>query len=484
MSLATAPMSGPDAPPTPLFADDEPRPIIDAEVVGPDATELVADVVIAPAHQPSALANQPSNEAWQPRSFLIWAWHGWWWFAEQLFGWFCSLLGLSLLATIPVVQLITLGYMLECSGRVARQGRIRDGFVDLDKWARIGSLVFGSWLMLVPLRFVAGLASDAALLTEPGGPRAAAWRIGLLIFTALTVGHILLAWYSGGKLRHFFWPLLAPFSLAQWVVTRKVIGPVVRPAIQWLSPKLAHDLYQPAPLTSWFPPAILFAGMRRGLSTMYAEARDAVWDFVVSLNLPHYFWLGLRGFIGAMLWLVIPITLLISSTKAPNDGLATLLSLLGAVLLANVLLYLPFLQARFAAENRFAAMFQLLTIRQLFRKAPFAFWFTLLITFALALPGYVFKVQQVYAEFYWLFAFFFVALVYPGRLLAGWAVGRALARDKARFFLFRWVLWGGAFAVSFIYVFATYLSQYTSWTGSWSLFEQHPFLVPAPFFGG
>ena len=38
---------------------------------------------------------------------------------------------------------ITLGYMLECSGRVAKRGRFRDGFVDLDKWARIGSLVAG-----------------------------------------------------------------------------------------------------------------------------------------------------------------------------------------------------------------------------------------------------------------------------------------------------------------------------------------------------
>jgi hypothetical protein len=185
-----------------------------------------------------------------------------------------------------------------------------------------------------------------------------------------------------------------------------------------------------------------------------------------------------------MLWLIIPITLLISSTKLPNDGLATIVSLAGAILLANVLLYLPFLQAQFAAENRFGAMFSFLTIRKLFRKAPFAFWFTLLITFALALPPYVFKIQQVYAEFYWLFSFVFVVLVYPGRLLAGWAIGRANAREKPRFFLTRWVLWAGAFAVSFTYVFVTYLSQYTSWNGSWSLFEQHPFLIPAPFFGG
>lgn len=432
---------------------------------------LIAEVVPPPADQ-------------QPRSFLVRAWHSCWWFAEQLFGWFCSLLGLSLLATIPLVQFITLGYMLECSGRVARSGRFRDGLIDLDKWARIGSLAAGSWLMLVPLRFVAGLANDAALIPDQPGPTAAAWRLGLVVFTALMIGHILLAWYSGGKLRNFFWPLLAPFSLAQWVVTRKIVGPIVRPAVQWLSPKLADDLYQPAPLTSWFPPAILLAGLRRGPARMYAEARDAVWDFVVSLNLPHYFWLGLRGFAGAFLWLCIPIALLIASTKLQNDVLAGLISLVGAIALANVLLYLPFLQAQFAAENRFRAMFNFLTIRKLFRKAPLAFWFALLITLALALPPYLFKIQQVYPEFYWLFSFFFVLLVYPGRLLAGWAVGRANARATPRFFLVRWLSWSAAFAVSFIYVFFVYLSQFTSWNGSWSLFEQHPFLVPVPFLGG
>ena len=445
---------------------------------------IEAEIVptVTPSPDQSAISNPESAIPWAPSSFPVRAWHGVWWFGEQSFGWLSSMLGLSLLATIPIVQFITLGYLLECSGRVARRGRLRDGFVDLDKWARVGSLMAGSWLMLVPLRFMADLANNAADIAE--GPLAQRWRFGLVVVTAITVGHILLAWYSGGKLRHFLWPLLAPFSLAQWVITRKVIGPIVRPLLVWLSPRLADDLYQPAPLTTWFPPAILLAGMWRGPTPMYVEARDAVWEFVVSLQLPHYFWLGLRGFVGASIWLFLPIVLLIASTKLENDGLAVLISLVGAVALANVLLYLPFLQAQFAAENRFRAMFEFLIIRKLFRKAPFAFWFALLITLGLGLPPYLFKIQQVYAEFYWLFSLVFVLLVYPGRLLAGWAVGLANRREKPRFFLFRWGLWFGALAVSFFYVLFVHLSQYTSWNGSWSLFEQHPFLVPVPFFGG
>ena len=33
------------------------------------------------------------------------------------------------------------------------------------------------------------------------------------------------------------------------------------------------------------------------------------------------------------------------------------------------------------------------------------------------------------------------------------------------------------------YVFIVYFTQYTSWHGVWSLYEQHSFLVPVPFLG-
>ena len=62
---------------------------------------------------------------------------------------------------------------------------------------------------------------------------------------------------------------------------------------------------------------------------MYVEARDAVWDFVIRLRVPHYFWLGLRGFIGALLWLVIP-TALLSVGTAQNNGGAILVGYIGA----------------------------------------------------------------------------------------------------------------------------------------------------------
>jgi hypothetical protein len=37
--------------------------------------------------------------------------------------------------------------------------------------------------------------------------------------------------------------------------------------------------------------------------------------------------------------------------------------------------------------------------------------------------------------------------------------------------------------LAIVYAVVVSLSRYTSWYGSWSLFEQHAFLLPAPFLG-
>ena len=36
--------------------------------------------------------------------------------------------------------------------------------------------------------------------------------------------------------------------------------------------------------------------------------------------------------------------------------------------------------------------------------------------------------------------------------------------------------------VAGFYVLVVFFTQYTSWNGVWSLYEQHAFLVPVPFF--
>ena len=309
--------------------------------------------------------------------------------------------------------------------------------------------------------------------------------------TGLTVIHILLAWYCGARLRYFLWPFLAPLFLASWFARRgfssERLRPLVRPLLGTISPRLLRDVTSVPRLDEWFPPAILWAALRKG--GMFAESRDAVWDFIVSLQIPHYFWLGLRGFVGAVIWLFIPILMVISSTKvAQGDheaaaGIGGLLGFVGSLLLAAVILYLPFLQAHFAAENRLRAMFQWSVVRAQCRRAPIAFWLALLITLLFAIPLYLLKVAVIPREVVWLPSLVFVAFIFPARIITGWAVGRARHHDRPRFFLFRWMARLAAIPIVLIYVLIVYFTQYTSWYGSWSLFEQHAFLTPVPFVG-
>ena len=347
---------------------------------------------------------------------------------DWLFGAAALILGLAVLASYPLLQMLSLGYLLEVSGRVARSGRLRDGFVGVRKAARLGSIVFGTWLVLLPLRFVSSMAASAALI-DPQSRAARGWSAALLLLTVMAAAHIVGACWRGGRLRHFLWP--RPIRLVRSLV-------------------------------------------RQGAS---AETRDAVLSFVAGLRLPHYFWLGLRGFIGGLIWLFVPISMLAAGQKAPPVGF------LGALALMWVLLYLPFLQARFAAENRFRAQFEVAEIRKLFRKAPLLFWLSLFCTLLFALPLYLLKIEIVPREAAWLPSLVFVVFIFPARLLTGWSCGRAAHRQTNRNFLFRQAARLAMLPVVAFYVFIVFLTQYTSWHGVASLYEQHAFLVPVPFLG-
>src|SRR5262249_54527826 len=220
----------------------------------------------------------------------------------------------------------------------------------------------------------------------------------------------------------------------------------------------------------------------------YQEARDGVWDFVTSLRLPHYFWLGLRGFVGTMLWLVVPISLLAASTLLPGArdgraGLAFLVGMAGAFLLMVVLVWLPFLQVRFAVENRFRALFDVLAVRNRFQRAPWVSALAFVLTLASALPLYLLKIEMIPREAAWLPSLVFVVFMLPARLLTGWAYGCAEARPRLSHWFFRWTGWVWLPPAVAFYVFVGFLSQYTSWNGVWSLYGQHAFLVPVPFLG-
>ncbi|MFT6621598.1 MAG: hypothetical protein ACJASX_004518, partial [Limisphaerales bacterium] len=58
---------------------------------------------------------------------------------EWVFGMATIIVGLAIAAVIPIVNFISLGYLLEVSGRVARTGRFTEGFIGARPAAMLGS---------------------------------------------------------------------------------------------------------------------------------------------------------------------------------------------------------------------------------------------------------------------------------------------------------------------------------------------------------
>ena len=349
---------------------------------------------------------------------------------EWLCGALTLIVTLAVLSVIPSLNFLSLGYLLEASGRVARTKRLRAGFMGVRKAAVFGRIVVGTWLILWPARYILSMEKDAKLIADASAV-VRGWRIGFFIFATLSIAHIAWACLRGGKLRHFLWP--APVRFIKWLRT----------------------------------------------SGKLESIRNGIVDYIAGLRIGHYFRLGTFGFIGGVIWLAIPVGLLIVGAFLPPGG-GFVLALLGGGLLFLVALYLPFIQTHYAVENRFSAMFEIGRVRQLFRQAPIAFWTALFITLLFSLPLYLLKIEFPPREIAWLPSLFFVAFIFPARLLTGWAMGRALKRELPRHFIFRWLARFSVIPVAGVYVLFVYLTQYLSWHGAFSLIEQHAFLVPSP----
>jgi hypothetical protein len=364
--------------------------------------------------------------------------------AEWCFGAFTLTVGLAVLAAIPVAQFLSLGYLLEAGGRIGRTGRFRAGFIGVRRAARLGAVVGTLLLLLLPLWILSGMALDAEII-DPDGPTARRWKLGLTAATLATALGVAAALYL------------------------MLIGS--RAVAAWRSGGLAAFLHR----------------LPRG--GFYTEARDAIWDTVVSLRLPYYFWLGLRGFVGGFLWLAPPVTLIalgrLIGTQGSNaaGGVGFLVGFAGALQLMFVLLQVPFLQMHFAATNRFRAFLEWDAVVVRFTRAPWAFVVALVLALLLALPLYLTKIEMIPREAAWIPSVFFVAFIFPTRLLAGWAYARSGRRQRRR----HWFFIGTAplltLPVAAFYVLMVFTSQYTSWYGIWSLYEQHAFLLPVPFVG-
>ena len=201
----------------------------------------------------------------RPIAFLVWSF-------QLLFGLASLTFLLSVIAAIPVVNLYSLGFLLEVEGRVARSGRLRDAFPLIRVAPRVGSIALGVYLWTLVLRLI-GNSSSNAYIVDPGGAadgRLAA--ISSIAWGVITV-HLCLALARGGGLMTF----VRPIKNVRWLMARWRAGDYLETASNHVS------------------------------------------SFVSELQLQHHFSLGLRGFAVGMLWLIVPSVLYVSA-REPKGG--------------------------------------------------------------------------------------------------------------------------------------------------------------------
>jgi hypothetical protein len=354
------------------------------------------------------------------------------WMVRALFGAASLVVLLALLAAIPIVNFLVLGYLLEAEGRVARTGKLRASIPLLSLAPRLGAIALCVWLWLIPLRFLANAAADARLI-DPAGVVTA--RLDLVkAAVAVLVGlHICFALARGGSVGCFFRPIKN---------------------VRWTIRQLRNGGY-------------------------FERAAGEISAFLAALRLKHHFWLGVRAFFGGLAWLFVPTALFAAANK--TEGPMLLITLAGGILLIPVLAWLPFLEARFAAEMRLRALFELRAVRGLFCRAPVAWLLATACVYVLALPLYLLKIVLLPQDAMWFVTLVFIVSIYPARLVTGWAYGRAVRKQERAWFGLRWMCRGLLLPLLALFVFLLFFTQFIGQHGKGVLFEHHALLLPVPF---
>ncbi len=355
------------------------------------------------------------------------------WIIRTLFGLASLTLLLAVSAAVPLVNFWTLGYLLDVEGRVARSGKIRASFPLLGLAPRFGSIVLGTWLCLLPLRFLSSAAADAQLI-DPHGATAGRWQTGSTLVIWLMTAHICFALARGGSLICF----IRPIKNVRWLVAR------------WRD----HDYWN--------------------------RAATAIGQFVGGLNARAYYSQGWRGFLGTLGWLFVPSALYVS-LRAPSKPGQVVVTLIGGFGLWLTLMWAPLIQARFAAENRLGAFLELRTAREMFRRSPFAWLLAIVLTYLLALPLYLFKALSPPDDAMWFITIIFIVTIFPSKVALGWAYGRSMKRTDRAWWPWRWLCKTLLLVLMAIYVFLLFLTPTIGEHGRRVIFEHHALLLPVPF---
>jgi len=391
---------------------------------------------------------------------------------------------LAAIAAIPFASIFVLGYLLEAEARVARTGKLRYGFPLLHRGQRIATIALGVGLWLIPVALVSGMAVDATLI-DPGSAAAANWQRAKVLLAGFVSVHLCLALARGGSLGCF----VRPLKNLLWFLAEVRNRPHRR---MMRCEACGEPLKKSADVcTLCRHPTIAVADVRSDrlqpvkgpaeaghYEPSYWERTDRkVREFVRDFRVKHHLLLGLRGFVGGLAILLVPTLLFAAATS--SRGPAVLVTLLGGLCLAVVFLYVPFLQARLAAENRLSGMWELGRVRRLFRHAPLAWLVALLLVYVLALPLYLFTIVLPPSDSMWLVTPIFVLSIYPARVVTGWAYGRAVWKEqqgrKPAWWGFRWGSRTAMLALTAVYTLIFFFARDIGSHGKLVLFEHHAF---------
>ncbi len=354
------------------------------------------------------------------------------WVIQGLFGLASLIFFLAVLAAIPVINILALGYLLDAEGRVARTGKMTQGFPLFPQAKRLGGIMIGVMLFLLPLKYLGSFTTDAEII-DPHSATTRAFELATLFAAAVIFIHLLFALGRGGSLSCFFRPIKN---------------------VRWMIGQLRSRNY-------------------------LVQASASVREFVKSLRLVENFKLGFWGVLGVLMWTFFP-TLLFAFADS-TEGFQVFVTVIGGFLLMLVATWLPILQAGYASEGKFSAYRQLRQTRLLFRRTPMLWTLAFLVGYALSLVLYLFKIVAPPQDGLWMMTIVFITAIYPARIFIAWVYARAKRIETVPHFLWRWLWSLTTIALCTFYIFLLFFARDIGANGKLVLYEQPLLMIPSPF---
>jgi len=386
------------------------------------------------------------------------------------------------LATVPLVQVVTLGFFVEVTRRVARGGRLRDGWPGAEKGWWVCKLLLGLALTWLPLMIVSRLRYDAWLI-EPDSVLHGRLRIAEWTILGLTLVHWVGVGLAGGRLRHFLWPVLLPwygltgllkrFLSIGWI--RSIIGQTLG---TWF-PRSVAAYYHSPPLSDWFVPALLYRHLRQG--TLLSAASDRFWAGVGALRPVYYFQLGLGALIGLMVWFAGPTLWLLIATRTDNEVAEGLFYLLGVVHLFLVLQYFPLVHCQYCLTGRWSSYLRWRQAASRYWYSPFRVTLAMAVSLLLTAPLWLTRIAMIPYDLWWMLAGLYVLCLWPIWLAWGWAWHHASHRPAtpSKWWSCSWmpIFWALVLGQTVL----SLVSIYLAWQGVFNLLLHPTFHIPTPF---